>query len=102
VGEQWPWRSRLPDAVFDDPRLAAIYDALDPDRSDLGPYLDMVEELGIRGSALLTGQRVAERLIDGGVQTIVFARASTAVEVLTSYLHETFAPPPGHRGSRPR
>jgi DEAD/DEAH box helicase domain-containing protein len=54
------------------------------------------EELGIRGSALLTGQRLAERLIGGGVQTIAFTRSRTSVEVLTSYLHETFAPPPGH------
>ena len=54
------------------------------------------EQLGIRGSSLLTGQYLAERLIGGGVQTIAFARSRTAVEVLTSYLHETFAPPPGH------
>jgi DEAD/DEAH box helicase domain-containing protein len=54
------------------------------------------QELGIRGSALLTGQRLAERLIGSGVQTIAFARSRTAVEVLTSYLRETFAPPPGH------
>jgi len=54
------------------------------------------EELGIRGSALLTGQRLAERLLRGGVQTITFARSRTAVEVLTSYLRETFEPPPGH------
>ncbi len=53
------------------------------------------EELGIRGSALLTGQRLAERLIGGGVQTIAFARSRTSVEVLTSYLRETFAPAPG-------
>jgi DEAD/DEAH box helicase domain-containing protein len=52
--------------------------------------------LGIRGSSLLTGQHLAERLIGGGVQTIAFARSRTAVEVLTSYLRETFAPPPGH------
>ena len=32
------------------------------------------EELGIRGSALLTGQRLAERLIGNGVQTIALAR----------------------------
>ena len=38
----------MPDAAFDDPRLAAIYDALDPDRSDLDAYLGMVEELGAR------------------------------------------------------
>jgi len=54
------------------------------------------EQLGIRGSALLTGQRLAEKLIGGGVQTIAFARSRTSVEVLTSYLRETFAPPPGH------
>jgi DEAD/DEAH box helicase domain-containing protein len=53
------------------------------------------EQLGIRGSALLTGQRVAERLIGGGVQTIAFAKSRTAVEVLTTYLRETFAPAPG-------
>jgi DEAD/DEAH box helicase domain-containing protein len=54
------------------------------------------EQLGIRGSSLLTGQYLAERLIGGGVQTIAFARSRTAVEVLTSYLRETFAPQPGH------
>ncbi len=54
------------------------------------------ENLGIRSSALLTGQRLAARLIGGGVQTIAFARTRTAVEVLTSYLRETFAPDPGH------
>ena len=30
------------------------------------------------------------------MQTIAFARSRTAVEVLTTYLRETFAPPPGH------
>ena len=53
-------------------------------------------QLGIRGSALLTGQLLAERLIGGGVQTIAFASSRTQVEVLTSYLQETFEPPPGH------
>ncbi len=54
------------------------------------------EHLGIRSSSLLTAQHLAERLIGGGVQTIAFARSRTAVEVLTSYLRETFAPLPGH------
>ncbi len=54
------------------------------------------QQLGIRGSALLTGQYIAEQLISGGVQTIAFARSRTAVEVLTSYLRETFPPPDGH------
>ncbi|MEP7177664.1 MAG: class I SAM-dependent methyltransferase [Pseudonocardiales bacterium] len=34
----------MPDAIFEHPRLVAVYDALDPDRSDLDPYLAMVEE----------------------------------------------------------
>ncbi len=38
----------MPDAAFDDPRLAAIYDALDPDRSDLDAYVAMVDEFGAR------------------------------------------------------
>ncbi len=32
------------DAVFEHPRLAAIYDALDPDRGDLGVYSALVDE----------------------------------------------------------
>lgn len=51
----------LTDAVFDDPRLAAIYDALDPDRSDLDAYLGIVEEFGAR------------RVLDLGCGTGVFA-----------------------------
>lgn len=38
----------MPYAVFEDPRLAAVYDALDPDRSDLEPYLAMLEERAVR------------------------------------------------------
>jgi SAM-dependent methyltransferase len=36
----------VPDAIFDDPRLAQVYDPLDPDRSDLDAYVDVVTELG--------------------------------------------------------
>lgn len=42
------------DALFGHPRLAAIYDALDSDRSDLDAYLAMAEEFGV-GSALDIG-----------------------------------------------
>jgi len=38
----------VPDAIFDDPRLAQVYDPLDPDRSDLDVYVDLVEELDAR------------------------------------------------------
>lgn len=51
----------MPDACFDDPRLAAVYDALDPDRSDLDPYVAMVAEFG------------AGRVLDVGCGTGTFA-----------------------------
>ena len=38
----------VPDAIFDDPRLAAVYDPLDPDRRDLDAYVTIVDELGAR------------------------------------------------------
>ena len=34
------------DAIFAEPRLAEVYDPLDPDRSDLDAYAAMVEEFG--------------------------------------------------------
>ncbi len=38
----------MPDQIYDHPRLAAVYDDLDPDRSDLDVYLAIAEELGAR------------------------------------------------------
>jgi SAM-dependent methyltransferase len=38
----------MTDAIFEDPRLARVYDPLDPDRSDLDVYVDVVDELGAR------------------------------------------------------
>lgn len=37
---------QMADALFEERRLAGIYDELDPDRSDLDPYFDIVTELG--------------------------------------------------------
>ena len=36
----------MADAIFEQPRLAALYDELDPDRSDLDAYVAIAEELG--------------------------------------------------------
>jgi SAM-dependent methyltransferase len=36
------------DAIFEEPRLARIYDPMDPDRSDLNAYLALADELGAR------------------------------------------------------
>ena len=51
----------MPDDIFEHPRLVAIYDALDPDRSDLDVYVDIADELGAR------------RVLDLGCGTGTFA-----------------------------
>jgi SAM-dependent methyltransferase len=73
----------MADAVFDDPRLAAIYDALDPDRSDLDAYLAMVEEFGAR-SVLDLGCGIgvfAFRLADRGIEVIGVEPAGASLDV---------------------
>ena len=51
----------MADEVFRDPRLAGLYDALDPDRSDLEPYLALARDLR------------AHRVLDVGCGTGTFA-----------------------------
>lgn len=36
----------MPDAIFDHPRLALLYDVFDDDRSDLTHYVALLNELG--------------------------------------------------------
>ena len=50
----WPTVGRVPDPIFAHPRLAAVYDAFDSDRSDLDAYLAIADELGA-GSVLDVG-----------------------------------------------
>ncbi|NJC84865.1 class I SAM-dependent methyltransferase [Planosporangium mesophilum] len=38
----------MADAIFEEPRLAEVYDPLDPDRSDLDAYCAIVDEFGAR------------------------------------------------------
>ncbi|MFF4547411.1 hypothetical protein [Streptomyces sp. NPDC001435] len=59
----------MSDECFGHPRLAAIYDPLDPDRSDLDAYVRVVEEFEAR------------RVLDIGSGTGVFAADG---QVLTS------------------
>jgi SAM-dependent methyltransferase len=37
---------QMPDALFEDPRLAVLYDVFDDDRSDLVVYVDLADQLG--------------------------------------------------------
>jgi SAM-dependent methyltransferase len=73
----------VPHEVFDDPRLAAIYDALDPDRSDLDAYLAMVEEFSARTVLDLgCGTGVfALRLAERGVRVTAVDPAGASVDV---------------------
>jgi 2-polyprenyl-3-methyl-5-hydroxy-6-metoxy-1,4-benzoquinol methylase len=52
------------DDIFEHPRLAAIYDALDSDRSDLDVYVAIADELGAR------------RVLDVGCGTGTLARVT--------------------------
>jgi SAM-dependent methyltransferase len=51
----------MPEDIFEHPRLVAIYDAVDPDRSDLDVYVDIAAEFG------------ASRVLDVGCGTGTFA-----------------------------
>lgn len=51
----------MPDRIFDEQRLADVYDDLDPDRSDLDVYVSIAQELG------------AGAVVDVGCGTGVFA-----------------------------
>ena len=51
----------MADEIFAHPRLAALYDPLDPDRTDLHTYLDLARQLA------------AKRVLDIGCGTGVFA-----------------------------
>lgn len=51
----------MPDQIFEHRRLVAIYDALDPDRSDLDVYAAIADDLGAR------------RVLDVGCGTGTFA-----------------------------
>ena len=74
------------DARFDDPRLARVYDALDPDRSDLDVYMALVDELGVRSvldigcgtgtfACMLAGRGIEVTAVDPAAAILDVARA---------------------------
>ena len=96
----------MPDPVFDEPRLAAVYDALDPDRSDLDAYLAMVDEFGIRSVldlgcgtgtfALLLAKRGVEVIgVDPAGASLDVARAKPGAELVTWIHGDASAIPQG-------
>lgn len=93
--------SGLPDPIFADPRLAAIYDTFDGDRDDLDAYAAMVEEFGARrildigcgtGSfACMLAQRGLEVTgVDPALASLEIARSKPFADGVT-WIHGTAA-----------
>lgn len=81
----------MADAIFEHPRLAALYDELDPDRSDLDAYVAIAEELGATSVldvgcgtgtfALLLGERGMDVVaLDPAAASLAVARTKPGSE----------------------
>jgi SAM-dependent methyltransferase len=93
------------DAIFNDQRLAEIYDPLDPDRSDLEPYLAMAAEFGARRvldigcgtgtfACLLAARGVEVVAIDPAAASLVVARRKPGADVVRWMHGEAASLPP--------
>jgi SAM-dependent methyltransferase len=95
------------DALFSDPRLAELYDPLDPDRSDLDVYVAMAAEFGARTvvdigcgtgtlACLLAQRGLAVTGVDPAAASLEVARRKPGADRV-SWLHAdaTAVPPLG-------
>ena len=87
----------MPDAIFAHPRLAQIYDALDPDRGDLDFYAATAAEFGARSvldvgcgtgtlACLLAGRGLAVTGVDPAEASLAVARAKPGADAVR-WLH---------------
>lgn len=83
----------MPDAIFGDPRLARLYDPLEPDRSDLDAYLAMVREFGARSvldvgcgtgtfACLLAGEGLEVVGVDPALASLDVARGKPGADAV--------------------
>jgi len=95
----------MPDTPFDDPVVAALYDPLDDDRSDLDAYAAIVDELGARtvldvgcgtGTlALLLARRGIEVVgVDPAGAMLDVARTKPGADAVTWWLGDAETLPP--------
>jgi SAM-dependent methyltransferase len=87
----------VPDAIFEDPRLARVYDPLDPDRSDLDAYAAIAAEFGARSvldvgcgtgtfACLLAGRGLDVVAVDPAGASLDVARAKPGADAVR-WLH---------------
>jgi SAM-dependent methyltransferase len=97
----------MPDAIFEEPRLAAVYDPLDPDRSDLEAYAAMVTEFGARSvldvgcgtgtlACLLAGRGIDVTGVDPAAASLDVARAKPGAAVVRWLHGDAASLPPLH------
>jgi SAM-dependent methyltransferase len=95
----------MPDAIFADPQLAAIYDALDGDRSDLDVYAVMAAEFGARSvldvgcgtgtfACLLAARGLAVTGVDPAEASLAVARAKPGAQAVRWLLGDATCLPP--------
>lgn len=95
----------MADDFFEDPRLAAIYDQLDPDRSDLDLYLGLIDEFGARSvldigcgtgtfAALLANRGVEVTGLDPAAASLDVARTKEAADKVRWIHGDVTALPP--------
>jgi SAM-dependent methyltransferase len=79
------------DAIFAEPRLAEVYDPLDPDRGDLDPYAAMAEEFGAHSvldigcgtgtfACLLARRGLTVTAVDPAAASLAVARAKPGAD----------------------
>ena len=88
----------MADAHFEEPRLAEIYDPLDPDRSDLDAYIALAAEFGVRTvldigcgtgtlACLLAGRGTQVVAADPAAASLAVARRKPGAGPRPSWLH---------------
>lgn len=81
--QTFPWKNQLPDQIFADPRLAAIYDAFDGQRKDLDHYLAIAKELDAKSVLDIgcgTGS-FACKLIESGIEVTGLDPARASLDI---------------------
>jgi SAM-dependent methyltransferase len=87
----------MPDAIFEEPRLARIYDSLEPDRDDLEVYAAVAEEFGARDvldigcgtgtfACMLAAHGLTVTGLDPAAASLEVARAKPGAE-LVQWIH---------------